>query len=686
MTHTNLDTYGIVSNEESINKFLFATQVLDVVVEDTSMDTNNDVSMTIKFKKPLSIGSGVASHYEIILNNDLTNPIRVEYSDDDDEVYEVLSHSVVNKAISYQGEFTVYLVTKDTNSPFENKNGKPIVTSYVVAGLILDDIDYQVYSSTDSNQNMHLSWTSPVDSSSLWRVTDYAVLKKVGTEDYSVVSDSDTLLGRTYTYDSSGDASDATLTFKIIATVEKGLESYTIESEPKSINKFSFATPVLNVVVESTSIDTTVSMTVKFDAPLDKGPGTPLNYQILVHTNGVLKDTIPVTYEDKPSFVVNILNNSNLLYQGDVTVRLVTRDTNDTDFRTNEKNGALSASVPYVAANILLSDVDYLVYSDNSQNMNLSWSDPLPTANPWSVSRYIVLKKVGTVGPYQEVTDPLVPLTSESFSYDSSGDISCGTLYTFKIEATLTHSTTSYTYTITSDTKEIRKFYKSEAPRQLNVLWAVTDVNKTTFDIRVTFSNPNSIGCGSDPKFCVELLDSGLAVKAKNDNIAYISSNNTYTVNFDNIAYFPNGTVKVYLSSKDNNSNNSIDGVSETSYFEVTRAPVFTYSSISSDNTSLSLQVVSANLLKLNAAYIFRNTDNMITYLNWSTDQVTSANLSVLIARLTNDEYHYTISMNSLLFNLNVFPSEFGIAVANDFGVNGTSIKTGSVQGQGLYP
>ena len=670
------NTYTIVSNEKSINKFFFATQVQNVVVGDTSIDS--DVSMRVSFDRPLDMGPGVPLYYEILLSSDgfLQDTIRVDYVDQVSMVHSILD----NGNISYQGDVAVRLVTRNTNlAPFDPNNfeindrrgdlsdSKP----YVAANFLLDDVDYKVYS--NNSQDMLLSWSDPLEGTIHypWQVTSYVVSKKVGAGSYSPVSGS--LSALSFTYDSSVDAENAELSFKVEATLthyplSTPQYTYTIVSNEKSINKFLYSSPVRNVVVGDTSIDNdnNVAMRVSFDRPANMGSGTPLYYEILISTNGDLKGTIGVDYVNQATMVHSIENNGTILYQGDVEVRLVTRDTNG----TGEMQGELSASEPYVAANFLLNDVDYQVYSDNSQDMDLSWNTPLPNINAWQVTGYVVSMKLEN-GLYSPVSNSLSALL---FTYDSSVNSSCNTLLTFKVEATLTHISPSRTYKIESNEASIHKFYKSDAPQQLNVLWAVADLNKSYVDMRVTFANPASVGCGVVDKYSFNVLNSQ-GVTLRSVDVDYNSNLSVYTVNIDDLQYVPNGTVEVHIITSDNNNYNTdnyIDGVSVTSYFEVSRIPLYTSKSISSDRQLIMLQVVSASVLDPIAAYINGSGPNM-QYLPWSTEELVSDDLSIVITPLINNEYQYSISLRSSFFGLTEFPNDIGIVISNNAGVAGAA-------------
>jgi hypothetical protein len=669
------NTYTIVSNEKSINKFFFATQVQNVVVDDTSIDSDDLVSMSVSFDRPVNMGPGVPLYYEILISSDgfLQDTIRVDYVDQVAMVHLIEN----NENIWYQGDVAVRLVTLNTNLvPFdpndseindmegELSDNKP----YVAANFLLDDVDYKVYS--NKSQNMDLSWSDPLEGTIHypWQVTSYVVSKKVGSGSYSPVSGS--LSALSFTYDSSVDAENAELSFKVEATLthyplSTPQYTYTIVSNEKSINKFLYSSPVRNVVVDETSIDNAnyVSMRISFDKPVNMGPGTPLYYEIIISTDGEVKDTISIDYVNQVTIVHRVETYDSLSYQGDVAVRLVTRDTNG----TGEMQGELSASEPYVAANFLLNNVDYQVYSDNSQDMDLSWNTPLPNVNPWQVTGYVVSMKLEN-GLYSPVSNSLLALL---FTYDSSVNSSCNTLLTFKVEATLTHISPSRTYKIESNETSIHKFYKSDAPQQLNVTWAVADVDKSYVDMRVTFANPASVGCGSVNKYSFNVLNSQ-GVTIRSVDVDYDSNLSVYTVNIDDLQYVPNGTVEVHLITADNNTDNYIDGGSATSYFEVSRIPVYTSKSLSSDRQLVMLQVVTASILDPIAAFINGSGPTM-QYLPWSTEEIMSDDLSIVITQLINNEYQYSISLRSSFFSLTEFPNDFGIVISNSAGVAGAA-------------
>ena len=410
-------------------------------------------------------------------------------------------------------------------------------------------------------------------------------------------------------------------------------------------------------------------MRVRFERPDNMGPGTPQHYKIIIKSNGVLKDTIQVPYLNQNDMVHPIENNGNILYQGDVTVHLVTRNTNSP---FDNLDGELSDSKPYVAANVVLEDVDYRVYEDNNQYMDLVWNNCLSIPNPWQVTRYSVLMKVDS-GSYSEVTDPLTALIANFFTYNSENITNCGTLLTFKVEATLTHTSSYTSYQIVSNEKSRKKFYKSDAPQNLKVVSAVTNINTQEIDLRATFSNPLSVGCGAVQNYFVTVFNSvGGYVESK--TVTYSSSAGEYEVNFNNISHLDIGRVAVHLITEDNNGNGNIEGLSSRTNFQSSSEPQFTFNELSSDKKTLTLQIVSSSLLDRIAAYVFKDADAKSTFLKWSTLSVNSTNLIVVRTRLLNDEYKYSITLKSAYFSLNEFHSEFGLIVSNFYGVEGVAI------------
>ena len=635
--------YDVTSNTKSINIFRYAGSVQGLDITNTSVNNDNTINMTIYFEPPTNIGSGEG--YQYVINIDGEYYTTRYYGDSDYTIY------VENLTASNADYVEIYLQTYNTNSGSEFLNGDSMYKPYIAYALTLNPIVYDIYTNRNS-ENMALSWNE-VNTS--WTVNSYDIEINVNDNGFDYYDDT---LAASYGYDASQLGKNDGISFKIIAhmsivsTQDSQTYNYNIESNTQFINVFRYSTAPQNLSISNTSASSNnlSSITLSFDKPSDIGSGN--GYEYIIYVNEY--DSYRVTYIDSQTSYTLTLTSEDFgekSLTGTIDVSLLTTNTNYYNENVNDQGDQYLESTydseDYVSFDLTLDSVDYEVYTNNTQNMNLSWNSI--SAAPWSLDHYsIMLSTTGVDGSYSEVTTKNSDTTHTYLATQS-----CGTTLTFKIIAHMTNSLN--TFEIVSNTTSINIFKYALAPASGRVNWSVTDPSTNAMDINLSFTNSTNTGCGTIYRYVIDVID-------VSDNIIttkyrdYDIDSTGYTVNFNNVNYANNGSVNVYLQTYDENSEDIMNGIVRNLHYYTDAVPYYYNSNIDRLPYIYEVDVVSNNPLGIEAALAV-NFNNSTYSVNFSTNPDAYA---------INDEFgnfiRYPTENESL--------DDYGVAITKTIGPN----------------
>jgi len=578
------------SNEESLNifKYSLAPQNLDVI----SVLSPDFIDFT--FENPSDIGCGDGYQFVVEFNG---NSGDISYNipyDPSATTYDI-SYSGLN--IGNYGDIILYLQTQDTNSS-NYLDGASTTSPFIITTFTLDDIDYKVY--TDNTQNMVLTWNDPIDSSLIysgWEVIDYDI--------YLNGNLIDTVTDLTYTYLAT-EPCGSNLAFYIEANLNNSGTQFSIRSNTEDINIFKYSLAPQNLDVISASpgfIDFT------FENPSDIGCGD--GYQFVVELNGDSGDiSYNIPYDPSATTYDISYSGLNIGNYGDVTLYLQTQDTNS----SNYLDGA-STTTPFIMTTLTLDDIDYKVYTDNTQNMVLTWNDPIDPYwiySGWEVISYDIYLNGNLIDTVTDLT-----YTFDASSYDCSNNLA------FYIEANLNNSGTDFT--IKSNTESINIFKYADAPSNVSVAWA-SDLSNTILDIGFTFTvpYPYNSGCGAIVNWKVTVTDAS-GTEIYDSSVNYVEGQTNYVVYLNDVPYIPVGNVNVFMQTIDTNSTDYMDGAIASDDFIATDVPIFIDVVINPTRTLLTFDVITQVLLGQTALFAWVDISGATVtrnQVNWYTNSV----------------------------------------------------------------
>jgi hypothetical protein len=317
----------------------------------------------------------------------------------------------------------------------------------------------------------------------------------------------------------------------------------------------------------------------------------------------------------------------------------------------------------------VLTNIDYLVYVDRSQIMNVEWTAPIISSIPiYTVDYYIV--EYSTNGNTWNVAPGGGHVTGLSYPFDCSS-YDCGSTLFFRVIAVNTNGGIS----LPSDDKSKNIFYYATAPLNSKVDWAVTDISNNYMDLLFTFNNVADTGCNDGiVHYVVEVYDNSLpdpSIIATKDVDYVAGPARLYYVNFNEIQYSESGIVKVYLVTKDTNSSfGDRDGAPATDSYTTDQVPIYVNVDVSG-NALITFDIITRNPLAPFAGVVYPN-GGLLDYVNWFTN--IDSQTGVTISRddpssVNNFVYIYHVTMTPYVVGLSTFPSPFGIVSANTAGI-----------------
>jgi hypothetical protein len=676
-------TYVAKSNIESINVFKYATAPRNLIITDTvyNPDTNL-VTMDINFNTPENNGCGTPTQFAVVVQGTNGAPV-VNYVTYDGRFSYTYRFS--SFAVTKYGNVEVYLLTTDTNpdvpggSILLDRNGASNLTPYIANHFVLDPVNYQVYVEPVGSQDMNLSWNQQADGPWLLAENGYKVLYQVNsvTEGQWIDYQTTEILTNVFNATAQGVAiCGDTINFYAEATLVNGGVTYVAKSNIKSINVFKYASAPQNLIISNTAYDPNTglrSMDINFDTPLNNGCGAPTRFVIVVQGTSGSPVINYVTYTGSSTYTYSFSSNA-ITQSGIVEVYLLTTDTNPDvpggSIYLN-RNGA-SSSTPYITIYFVLDPVDYQVYVEpvGSQNMNLSWNSQID--GDWSLDNYKVFYRVSSVVPNSWIEFNTTINTLITFNAATQNVDNCGDTINFYVQASLVNN--GVTYLANSNTKSINIFKYASATEALQVLWSSSDADNTYMDIRTTFNNPLTNGCGSVVNFIVNVEDnSGNQLDSK--IISYVDGQTTpYVVNFNNVMYASNGYIVVRMITIDTNGAGNLNGEKAVAPFISDNLPIYKNVSMSSSRDVLTFNVISQTSL-VPIGGVVTASSGVLVPSHWSTIQ-NNGSVNIVQTFLENNEYQYSVTMYPSLLGLSAFPVPFGVAVSNSYGIQHQNVNS----------
>jgi hypothetical protein len=228
--------------------------------------------------------------------------------------------------VSIDGSYNYYSVSQVSQTVSANP------ASYFNSPT-LDNINYQVYDSPYTSQNMVLTWQAPIPSViPIYTVAYYIVEYSINNGSTWTLAENTAQL--TSTFDASVINCGTTLSFRVKAVNTNGGVSQ--PSDVKTKNIFSFATAPQQAQVNWVVADLIDNkMDINFTFQNSASPGCNagiVNYVVTVYNNdGDQLDTTTVPYVSSNSGYVVKFNEVTYSLNGYVTAYLITTDTNSTN-------------------------------------------------------------------------------------------------------------------------------------------------------------------------------------------------------------------------------------------------------------------------------------------------------------------------------------------------------------------
>ena len=408
-----------------LNIYKIANQPLNIEISNMSyINESGLVTMNINFDKPTYNGCGDPIKFAVIVNgsDDVSLTSYVDYVDTIDSYTLYFSSNNVTQS----GNVEVYLITTDTNQivfgETNYRKGRSEFTPYIVINVILEPVDYNVYNSPYTSQNMILNWENPLEEMvGGWSITQYEVFYKVVGNvigewtSLKIITDNSI----SHTYDASNIPDNNTLSFKIEATLENSGVICQFTSNTQNINMFRFSNTPQNVKVLWASEDTDrtfIDIKMIFSNPTYTGGGEVVNFVVNINdANGDTKQQRNITYiqEQTTPYIVNF-NNIPYISNGNISINMVNVDTNG----RGNLNGFI-ASQPFIADNLPIFTDVYMNDDRNEYKINivtqttLSKSAILLYVTPGNSVKYNVLQLVTRT--YFKIVETI--LTNGEFNY-----------------------------------------------------------------------------------------------------------------------------------------------------------------------------------------------------------------------------------------------------------------------------
>jgi hypothetical protein len=581
--------------------------------------------------------------------------------------------------------------TIDATSPNNySKPGTPLLT-------------YNVYNTRE--QTIQVSWTAPVNSvinSDMFTVANYKLECKVNNDWITLA----TLSAATLTYNHDVSVFNCTdlFSYQVTAISTNGTHSPPSD-ESKIIEYFKYSEAVTDLQVIQSVIDNNklTSLKIKFKNPLSTGCGIDKRYNISI--NNIQHSTPNYGVPDVNGFVTIVLSNlpETTPYVGTVVVLVQTKDTNkDIDNNYPWRDGA-PASEPYVAFEEEITSISYDVYVNRvSQLMTLIWSNPINDDiqnNGWSLQKYTLYLIVNDDSDNEILLQD--GLIDNTYSYTPNyidGTYPNGTKLSFYVRATLVNNGVNY-YSNDSLPKHIHTFRYASAP-SVSPYWLVADdVNDQTRQMTLAMKvfNPTVVTDFSGINMIINVYDSTNNVIGTN-TIGYLSNDNYGLLYFNNLPYRDNVFIEAYVTLN-NSYNYNIDNINYGGFstlegdrsnriqYASTSLPKFLMydlSPIVSNNNLINtagniiqFAVASRDPLKQAGKFLYYDASEMVAINLSTTENQTGVTLLIVDYEVVGEEIYnvYYFTIDPSIIGATIFPAVTGIVVSNNAGVSSAQIK-----------
>lgn len=522
----------------------------------------------------------------------------------------------------------------------------------------ITSVNYEVYDTAPvvpGNQTMVVNW-QPSETSQIpfYTIANYVLQISLNGMTWSTFDQSIPPTTLSYGFSASSYDCGTSISFRVFAILQSGTETQYSNVESLNIFKYSLAPQNLNVT-SATQNTSGSDITITFQNPTNIGCGSGYQYVInFINSSEVIQETRYVPYNSNTETYTLPYTGLIIDSYGTISVYLETQDTNPTyTYRAGQ-----SVQTSYIVSELVLSPVSYLVYTDGTQNMDLTWFNPTSTNLGWSVDTYdIYLNGILLVN---------VEGNSNTYTY-SAADKPCGTTLTFYIVANLVNSNTGTDFTLTSNSESINIFKYSMAPEHVIVNWASTNENQSTIVLAVSYTFPPSYntGCGERINWVVNVTNSEGTEVLSTKNVSFNQDVPIYLIYINDVPYVANGKVVVFMQTRDtNNGGVTRDGASNKGSFIPSNLPIITDIRLGlPDRTRLQFKVLSQSVLSQVGRFVWSEiSDSEIIrdQIQFITDNGPT---------FENGVFQYEFDFTSEFFGLSTIPNNLVIAVSNDVGI-----------------
>lgn len=578
-----------------------------------------------------------------------------------------------------------------------SKPGRPLLT-------------YNVYNTPlPGEQTIQVSWTAPVNSvinSDMFTVANYKLERKVNDDWITLATLSAATL--TYNHDVSGFNCTDLFSYQVTAISTNGTHSPPSDAS-KIIEYFKYSEAVTDLQVIQSVIDNNklTSLKIKFKNPLSTGCGIDKRYNISINNIQHSTPNYGVPDANANGFVTIELSNlpETTPYVGTVVVLVQTKDTNkDIDNNYPWRDGA-PVSASYVAFEEEITSISYDVYVNRfSQLMTLIWSDPINDDiqnSGWSLSKYTLFLKVNESVNAILLADDL---TANTYSYTPNNNDNTslnGTKLSFYVRATLEkgEGVEKVYYSNDSPRKIIYTFRYATEP-SVSPYWLVADdVNDQTRQMTLAMKvfNPSVVTDFSGINMIINVYDSNNNVIGTK-TLEYLSNDNYGLLYFNNLPYRDNVFIEAYVTLN-NSYNYNIDNINYGGFntlegdrsnriqYASTSLPKFLMydlSPIVSNNNLINtagniiqFAVASRDPLKQAGKFLYYDASEMVAINLSTTENQTGVTLLIVDYEVVGEEIYnvYYFTIDPSIIGATIFPAVTGIVVSNNAGVSSAQIK-----------
>jgi hypothetical protein len=421
--------------------------------------------------------------------------------------------------------------------------------------------NYNIYESS-REQTVSLEWTAPPNAFiPRFAVSYYKIYVAVDNSDtYVVLYDNIETLSYKIDLTPSWDS----FSFKVSAFIDLGYEVFSTPTD--FLNKFVYADAVTNLTITEMYLQSNgnTNLTISFTGLSSNqvGNGTPQAYQILINDSVVTPDN-PFSADYVDGQIYNLIfSGVNILKEGVLSVSLGTSNTNPEPDVT--LYGATS-TVNYISNNVELS-LNYLIYSERDQTMDLSWDLVESVYNNWSLNGYNIYYSTSSIdwrllneNPHMETT----------YSYNLPSDfymlegVPITTDLNFKVVAIMTLNNDEVSYNITSNVVEENTFTYANEVTNLDVS-TVYNNNTGLTTMVVSFTGVSNTGVsnkgnGDAQNYIITINDeiyipSEVLINEISAGGIVYTSGALYRVTYNSLEISNSGNIYVYLQTNNTNA------------------------------------------------------------------------------------------------------------------------------------